>query len=108
MGDWFKSLGCYPPTYNPKVHGPYAPHRYYGPKDTAFSDVKLGELKDWLSRRDKSPRGFFNAFSRLTNLYAYKWSRPRNATGAVLVQFCVLASLGWYVCSFEYNSEYFE
>lgn len=38
-------FGDYPAEYNPKVHGPYDPARFYGKPDTPFSQVKLGEVK---------------------------------------------------------------
>merc|ERR1712029_1090935 len=47
-------LGELPKGYNAKVHGPYDPAVYYGPKDTPFGEVKVGELPKWLARRDKS------------------------------------------------------
>ena len=56
--------GTYPKSYNPKVHGPYYPHRYYGKADTAFSEVKIGELGAWLSRREKGLRPFNMLMSR--------------------------------------------
>lgn len=34
--DW----GLLPKGYNPNVHGPYVPYRYYGPKDTKFHEVR--------------------------------------------------------------------
>lgn len=38
------AIGDYPVEYNPKVHGPYDPARFYGKPDTPFSQVKLGEV----------------------------------------------------------------
>merc|ERR1712168_1641941 len=52
-------LGRYPRSYNPKVHGPYMPGRFYGKPDTPFGQVKLGELGAWLGRREKSPQAIF-------------------------------------------------
>lgn len=37
-------IGDYPAEYNPKVHGPYDPARFYGTPDTPLSQVKLGEV----------------------------------------------------------------
>merc|ERR1712018_302594 len=45
-------LGELPKEYNPKVHGPYDPSVYYGPKDKALGNVKLTELPGWLARRN--------------------------------------------------------
>ena len=90
----------------PSVHGPYIPHRYYGPKDVPLGEVKLGELPGWISRRDKSPRAFFHAISRMRHLWFYKWSQPKNATGAVMAQFCVITSLMFYCASYSYQSKF--
>jgi len=37
-------IGDYPAEYNPKVHGPYDPARYYGTPDKPFGQLKLGEV----------------------------------------------------------------
>jgi len=42
------AIGDYPVEYNPKVHGPYDPARYYGTPDTPFSQLKLGEVTIFL------------------------------------------------------------
>lgn len=104
--DFFKTLGCYPPGYNPKVHGTYIPHRYYGPKDTPLFDVKLGDLKDWIMRREKTPRAVTNVASRMRHLWFYKWSKPKNANAAVWIQFCCITTLLYYCSSFEYQRKF--
>jgi len=43
------AIGDYPAEYNPKVHGPYDPARYYGTPDTPFSQLKLGEVTNLFS-----------------------------------------------------------
>merc|ERR1711936_533124 len=48
-------LGELPKEYNIKVHGPYDPAVYYGPKDTPLGQVKVKELPGWLARRGKGP-----------------------------------------------------
>ncbi|KAL9704400.1 hypothetical protein quinque_007918 [Culex quinquefasciatus] len=55
------AFGDYPAEYNPKVHGPYDPARFYGKPDTPFGQVKLGELGAWFGRRDKNPRAAVGA-----------------------------------------------
>ncbi|EAT37231.1 AAEL010754-PA [Aedes aegypti] len=50
------AFGDYPAEYNPKVHGPYDPARYYGKPDTPLGQVKLNELGAWFGRRDKNPK----------------------------------------------------
>lgn len=82
------------------------PHRYYGPKDTPLAEVKVGELKDWLSRRNKTPLGIMHAASRMRQLWFYKWVQPRNATGACWAQVCVVTSLLFYVTSYRYQSKF--
>lgn len=86
------AIGDYPAEYNPKVHGPYDPARYYGKReftnllnnicyitrrdqkyfltmssflaDTPFGQVKLSELGSWFARRNKGPSAFAGLFSR--------------------------------------------
>jgi len=43
-------IGDYPAEYNPKVHGPYDPARYYGTPDKPFGQLKLGEVTIFFSR----------------------------------------------------------
>ncbi|GBP34961.1 Putative ATP synthase subunit f, mitochondrial [Eumeta japonica] len=58
------AFGDYPKEYNPAVHGPYDPARYYGKPDVPFSQLKLSEIGSWFSRRNKSPSAFMGACSR--------------------------------------------
>merc|ERR1711990_685042 len=57
-------LGELPKEYNLKVHGPYDPAVYYGPKDTPLGQVKVKELPGWLARRGKGPIAIGRATSR--------------------------------------------
>lgn len=66
----------------------------------------MGELKDWIARRDKSPRAITHAVSRMRHLWFYKWAQPKKATGAIMAQFCVITSLLFYVTSYEYQSKF--
>uniref|UniRef100_A0A914XJS5 ATP synthase subunit f, mitochondrial n=1 Tax=Plectus sambesii TaxID=2011161 RepID=A0A914XJS5_9BILA len=50
---YYTRFGLRDARYNPNVHGPYLPSRYYGPKDKTFAEVKVGELPAWLGRRQK-------------------------------------------------------
>ena len=70
-------LGELPKGYNPKVHGPYDPAIYYGPRDKAFGEVKLGELPAWLSRRGKSPIDWGRAVSRVYWRWSHKYFLPK-------------------------------
>ncbi|CAA9993095.1 unnamed protein product [Nesidiocoris tenuis] len=58
------AIGDYPAEYNPRIHGPYDPARFYGKPDTPFGQVKLGDLGSWLARRNKSPQAIAGVFSR--------------------------------------------
>lgn len=70
-------FGELPKEYNPKVHGPYDPSRYYGPRDKAFGEVKLGELPGWLARRNKSPTALARLCSRGYWRWAFKYVHPK-------------------------------
>ncbi|CAG2067352.1 unnamed protein product [Timema podura] len=58
------AIGDYPIEYNPKVHGPYDPARFYGKPDTPFGQLKLNEIGSWLGRRNKSPSAVVGSISR--------------------------------------------
>mmetsp|Transcript_31457 Transcript_31457/g.51903 ORF Transcript_31457/g.51903 Transcript_31457/m.51903 type:complete len:126 (+) Transcript_31457:75-452(+) len=70
-------LGQLPKEYNPKVHGPYDPAIYYGPRDTPLSQVKVGELPAWLARRSKNPIDWTRAGSRAYWRWAHKYAMPK-------------------------------
>jgi F-type H+-transporting ATPase subunit f len=72
-------FGCYPAGYNRKVHGPYDPARYYGPKDVALADVKVSDLAKWIGRRDKSPQAMAQCISRNYFRWLDKFVVPRKA-----------------------------
>merc|ERR1712066_190550 len=56
--------GKYPIEYNPRVHGPYEPGRFYGKADVALQNVKIGEFYSWLGRRDLSLNGAWGVVHR--------------------------------------------
>merc|ERR1711913_77900 len=70
-------IGELPKDYNPKVHGPYDPAIYYGPRDKAFGDVKISELPGWLARRSKTPVGMGRAMSRAYWRWSHKYVLPK-------------------------------
>ncbi|XP_066140181.1 putative ATP synthase subunit f, mitochondrial [Euwallacea fornicatus] len=72
-------IGEYPAEYNPKIHGPYDPARFYGKPDTPFGQVKLSEVGSWLARRNKSPRAIAGAFSRAFWRWQHKYVLPKRA-----------------------------
>lgn len=98
--------GCYPAGYNRAVHGPYDPARYYGPKDTAFAEVKVADLTAWLMRRDKSPRAITGAISRARFRWQDKFAEPRRARLAPFLQFLVLLSASSYLLQWKTLREY--
>lgn len=63
------AIGDYPVDYNPKVHGPYDPARYYGKPDTPLSQVKLGEVTIFM----KNENIIYNYISPKFN-YLYHFS----------------------------------
>lgn len=102
-----KGYGCYPAGYNRKVHGPYDPARYYGPKDTAFGDVKMSELTQWIGRRDKSLQSMAQCISRNHTRWVDKFSAPRKATSSWVWQsifvFCTFSYLTLYPKSLKHH-----
>ena len=84
-------FGLYPPGYDRRVHGPYCPDRYYGPKDKPLAEVKLSELTKWIGRRDKSPWAFFQAIARAEFRYFEKFLSPVKATPG---------TYWWHLCFF--------
>ncbi|CAF1487673.1 unnamed protein product, partial [Rotaria magnacalcarata] len=59
VAKYLKVFNEYPRDFNPRVHGPYCPWRYYGKRDLHFSDVKLADISAWVARRDKTPMGIY-------------------------------------------------
>ncbi|XP_037571587.1 putative ATP synthase subunit f, mitochondrial [Dermacentor silvarum] len=94
------ALGDYPPEYNPRVHGPYDPSRYYGKPDTPFSELRLTEVSSWLMRRQKSPRAFAGLCSRAFWRWQMKYVQPKYAGITPLVQFAVASSLFFYYLNY--------
>lgn len=73
------ALGDYPEEYNPKIHGPYDPSRYYGKPDTPFLEVKITELPGWFARRNKSPVAIIRGVSRLWWKWQHKYVQPKRS-----------------------------
>merc|ERR1712020_5657 len=80
-----------------KVHGPYDPAIYYGPKAKAFGDVKISELPGWLAGRSKTPVGMGRAMSRAYWRWSHKYVLPKYTGLAPGIQFIVGWSALWYV-----------
>jgi F-type H+-transporting ATPase subunit f len=95
---WFKmGFGDYPAEYDPKVHGPYDPARYYGKADTPLSQVKLGDLGSWLARRNKTPPAMVAAVSRAWWRWQHKYVQPKRAGIAPFLQVVSGAMVFFYV-----------
>ncbi|XP_067672048.1 putative ATP synthase subunit f, mitochondrial [Haliotis asinina] len=98
--------GEYPPEYNPRVHGPYVPGRFYGKKDIPIGDVKLGEVGSWISRRSFSPQGIFAAISRANWHWAEKYLLVKRGSVAPLVQVCVGLSVFYYFLQYRAHTNH--
>jgi F-type H+-transporting ATPase subunit f len=96
-------FGNYPKEYNRAVHGPYYPWVNYGPKDTPFKDVKLGELKDWFARRQKTPAAALAVVSRASNDYLRKWMHTRYGSPSKgILQIVIMSSVMSLLLSYGY------
>ncbi|XP_031846217.1 ATP synthase, subunit F [Nomia melanderi] len=93
-------IGEYPPEYDRAKHGPYDPARYYGKPDTPFGQVKLGELKEWISRRDMGPRSFMALCSRGFWRWQHKYIHPRKSGIAPYFQLAVGGSIIFYMLNY--------
>lgn len=94
-------LGDYPDEYNREKHGSYDPARYYGPPDTPFGQVKLGELPGWLLRRRKSPRAMIQAFSRAYWRWNHKYMQPRKCGIAGYWHIIWISMIYGYVINYQ-------
>merc|ERR1712080_193600 len=93
-------LGELPKEYNPKVHGPYDPAVYYGPRYKgykSFGEVKLGELPSFLASRNKSPAGIGRAMSRAYWRWSHKYVLPKYTGLAPCIQLIVGSCVVFYV-----------
>ncbi|RZF47915.1 hypothetical protein LSTR_LSTR008719 [Laodelphax striatellus] len=79
-------LGLYPAGYDSKIHGPYDPSRFYGKPDTPFGQVKLGEMGQWLARRNKSPVAMAQAVGRAYWRWSFKYYYARKSGPAPYIQ----------------------
>ncbi|XP_050315206.1 putative ATP synthase subunit f, mitochondrial [Anthonomus grandis grandis] len=104
MASW--GFGDYPPEYNPKVHGPYDPARYYGKADVPFGQVKLGEIGGWLARRNKNPRALVSAVSRAYWRWSHKYVQPKRAGIAPFLQVLFGAMGTFYFLNYHRISQH--
>ncbi|XP_013118702.1 putative ATP synthase subunit f, mitochondrial [Stomoxys calcitrans] len=94
------AFGDYPAEYNPKVHGPYDPARFYGKADVPFGQVKLGELGAWFGRRNKTPNAMAGAMSRAWWRWNHKYVQPKRAGIAPFFQITAVAMTFFYVINY--------
>nr|SVE92787.1 EOG090X0JXG [Megafenestra aurita] len=92
--------GEYPAEYNPKVHGPYDPARFYGKADTALANVKIGELSEWLGRRNLSVGGIAGGISRGFWRWQHKYMQPKKVGIAPFVQVTVASMIFFYALNY--------
>ncbi|KAH1015973.1 hypothetical protein HUJ04_007272 [Dendroctonus ponderosae] len=95
------NFGQYPIEYDPKIHGPYDPARFYGKPDTPFGQLKLSEVGSWLGRRDKSPRAVVGAISRAYWRWQHKYVQPKRAGIAPFLQVVVGCMGIFYVFNYD-------
>ncbi|XP_054282805.1 putative ATP synthase subunit f, mitochondrial [Macrosteles quadrilineatus] len=95
------AFGDYPAEYNPKVHGPYDPARYYGKPDTPFGQVKVGELGQWFGRRNKSPQSMIAAVSRAWWRWQHKYYQPKYAGIAGPLQIAIGCMATFYYFNYR-------
>ncbi|XP_056647772.1 putative ATP synthase subunit f, mitochondrial [Diorhabda carinulata] len=90
------AFGDYPAEYNPKIHGPYDPARFYGKPDTPFGQVKVGEIGAWLARRNKSPSALAGAISRAYWRWQHKYVQPKRSGIAPFLHVVVGSMIFFY------------
>ncbi|CAL8078960.1 unnamed protein product [Calicophoron daubneyi] len=99
-------FGLLPKEYNARVHGPYFPGYYYGKPDTPIWDVKLGDLKAWVSRRSRSPVDMGRAISRFAWRYSFRWFAAKKLTLAPVFQVAALIAFVRYMSDYgEHQNE---
>merc|ERR1712108_33200 len=93
-------LGELPKEYNKAVHGPYDPAMFYGKKDTPLSQVKLGELPGWFSRRSMNPIDWSRAVSRAYWRWNHKYMQPKYCGLTPLIQLAFGSMAFFYVLNY--------
>ncbi|XP_015373943.1 PREDICTED: putative ATP synthase subunit f, mitochondrial [Diuraphis noxia] len=99
---WYKfnGIGDYPAEYNPRVHGPYDPARFYGTPHTPFSELKLCEVPQWLKCRNKSPKSMAGLFSRAYWRWSHRYVQPKRTTVAPLIHGIVGMMIVFYAINY--------
>ncbi|CAG5128961.1 unnamed protein product [Candidula unifasciata] len=96
--------GKYPKEYNPKVHGPYHPGRYYGKPDVPFGDVKIGDLGGWISRRKFTPTAVWGAIHRTFWNWSGRWMNARSPGFAPIGHIIMLSSAYYFLVMYKDRS----
>ncbi|XP_064594462.1 putative ATP synthase subunit f, mitochondrial [Liolophura sinensis] len=99
-------IGEYPPEFNPKIHGPYNPARYYGKPDASLGEVKVGELGSWLARRNWTPAGMAGGISRAYWRWAQKWLLVKRGSMAPIAQSIVGLSVFYYFLQYKAHTNH--
>merc|ERR1712154_155723 len=99
-------LGEYPPEFNPRIHGPYHPGRYYGKADLPLSQVKLGELGGWLSRRSFTPQAITAGINRAYWRWATKYLLAKRTSVAPLIQFSSVLGIAYYFLQYRSHTNH--
>merc|ERR1712029_141810 len=94
-------FGECPPGYNPKVHGPYDPSVYYGPKATPLGQVKLGQLPGWILSRSKNPIDWGRCVARGWWRWRFNYLTPKYATLAGPLQFIAATCVFFYAINYD-------
>lgn len=69
--------------------------------DTPLSQVKLGEIGAWISRRDKNPRAIAGAFSRAWWRWQHKYVQPKRAGIAPMLQLVAGSMIFFYAINYN-------
>merc|ERR1712121_409877 len=99
-------LGEYPPEFNPKIHGPYHPGRYYGKADVPLGQVKLGELGSWFSRRSYSPQAMLAATMRGYWRWANKYLLVKKTSIAPLIHVTSVMAMSYYFLQYRSHTNH--
>ncbi|KAK7507675.1 hypothetical protein BaRGS_00001610 [Batillaria attramentaria] len=99
-------FGEYPPEFNPKIHGPYHPARYYGKADIPFGQVKLGELAAWFGRRSFSPPAMVQCTTRAYWRWATKYLLPNRTSAAPIVHFTGALAVAYYFLQYRSHTNH--
>ncbi|XP_025096213.1 putative ATP synthase subunit f, mitochondrial [Pomacea canaliculata] len=99
-------FGDYPAEFNPKIHGPYHPGRFYGKADTPLGEVKLGEFGKWLSRRNYTPQGMVACCSRAYWRWATKYLLARKTSVAPLIHFSAALATAYYFLQYRSHTNH--